>query len=126
MVVDGDRGKGGDQDLELELQPAIRTEDGTILVSDSTLDVSTFITRAHVDEDAIQQAGSWMESHKGPVAVIAAALAAAAIAVVRFGREFATEMRQTVTAWSGIPPGRRGAPSREDGDDLPSSADDPP
>jgi hypothetical protein len=114
--------KGGDHDLELELQPAVRTEDGRILVSDSTLDVSTFITRAHVDQDAIQEVGSWMDSHKGPLAVIAAALAAAAIGVVRFGREFTTEMRQTVAAWSGTTPG--GPTSREE--DPESSGHDPP
>lgn len=113
--------EGGDQDLELELQPALRTEDGTILVGNSTLDVSTFITRAHVDEDAIQAASSWMESHKGPLAVIAAALAAAALGVVRFGREFATEMRQTVAAWSGSRPDHGGASARggtEEGEDA--------
>jgi hypothetical protein len=92
------------------------TEGG--LVSDSTLEVSTFITRAHVEEDPIQRAGSWMESHKGPLAVIAAALAAAALGVVRFGREFATEMRQTVAAWSGTPRDRGTAPPSEDGEDV--------
>jgi hypothetical protein len=127
--------KGGDHDLELELQPAVRTEDGRFLVSDSTLDVSTFITRAHVDEDAIQEVGSWMDSHKGPLAVIAAALAAAIIGVLRFGREFATEMRQTVSAWSGTRAARGGAPAPEDGEqseddeddeDLAPSGHDPP
>jgi hypothetical protein len=116
--------EGGDQELELELQPAIRTDDGRVEVGNSTLDVSTFITRAHVQQDAIQQAGSWMDSHKGPIAVIAAALAAAAIGLVRFGREFATEMRQTVAAWSGTPPDAGGTASSGDDQDLASSSAD--
>ncbi len=47
-----------------------------------------------------------------------AALAAAALGVVRFGREFATEMRQTVAALSGTPRDRGTAPPSEDGEDV--------
>jgi hypothetical protein len=116
--------EGGDQELELELQPAIRTDDGRVEIANSTLDVSTFITQAHVREDAIQQAGSWMDTHKGPIAVIAAALAAAVIGIVRFSREFATEMRQTVAAWSGTQVDAGGTASSEDDEDAASSSPD--
>ena len=46
-----------DQDLELELQPAVRSQDGTILVGQSSTEISSFLTQVRVEEDAVQRVG---------------------------------------------------------------------
>ena len=48
-----------DQDLELELQPAVRSQDGTILVGKSSTEISSFLTRDRVEEDAAHRVGAW-------------------------------------------------------------------
>ncbi len=72
-----------DQDLELELQPAVRSEDGTILVGQSSTEISSFITGVRVEEDAVERVGEWWESRWAIIALVAAALAAALLALLR-------------------------------------------
>ncbi len=90
-----------DQDLELELQPAVRSEDGTILVGQSSTEISSFITAVRVEEGAVERVGEWWESRWAIIALVAAGIGAAVLAVLRFGAQLADEARRTVAAFRG-------------------------
>jgi hypothetical protein len=90
-----------DQDLELELQPAVRSEDGTILVGQSSTEISSFITGVRVEEDAVERVGEWWESRWAIIALVAAGIGAALLALLRFGAQLADQTRRTVAAFRG-------------------------
>ena len=90
-----------DQDLELELQPAVRSEDGTILVGQSSTEISSFITGVRVEEDAVERVGEWWESRWAIIALVAAGIGAAVLALLRFGAQLAEQTRRTVAAFRG-------------------------
>ena len=91
-----------DQDLELELQPAVRSEDGTILVGQSSTEISSFITAVRVEEDAVARVGEWWESRWTIMALVAAGIGAAILALLRFGAQLADQTRRTVAAFRGL------------------------
>jgi hypothetical protein len=111
--------KAEDQDLRLELQPAVRSEDGTVLVSDTATDVSSFVTRARVEEGALRQLGAWWSENWGTITLVSAGIGAAVLALLRYGAEFAGQFRRVVAAW-------QGEPGREPPDDGKDANDPPP
>jgi hypothetical protein len=90
-----------DQDLELELQPAVRSEDGTILVGQSSTEISSFIAGVRVEEDPVERVGEWWESRWAIIALVAAGIGAALLALLRFGAQLADQTRRTVAAFRG-------------------------
>jgi hypothetical protein len=91
-----------DQDIELELQPAVRSEDGTILVGQSSTEISSFITGVRVEEDPVERVGEWWESRWAIIALVAAGIGAAVLALLRFGAQVADQTRRTVAAFRGL------------------------
>ena len=104
--------EGGDHDLQLELQPAVRAEDGSVLISDTSMDVSSFLTRARVSEDPIDRVGNWWTDHWGTLALVGAGIGAAVLGLIRYGGELAGTSRRTAAAWRG-----RSPPDRDTDDD---------
>ncbi len=90
-----------DLDLELELQPAVRSQDGTILVGQSSTEISSFITQVRVEEDAVARVGEWWQSRWAIIALVAAGIGAAVLALLRFGAQLAGQTRRTVAAFRG-------------------------
>jgi hypothetical protein len=114
-----------DQDLELELQPAVRSEDGTILVGQSSTEISSFITAVRVEEDAVARVGEWWESRWTIMALVAAGIGAAILALLRFGAQLADQTRQTVAAFRGLG-GRGDVGTKGDGEKDGGQDDDGP
>ena len=85
--------KAEDQSLRLELQPAITSAGGDVLVSDRSTNVGVFITRVHVTQSVGQAAGQWWDENWGKLSVIAAAIGAALVALVKWSGGFAESIR---------------------------------
>jgi hypothetical protein len=113
--------KAAEQDLRLELQPAVRSEDGAVLVSDTSTDVSSFVTRARVEQGALQRMGDWWTENWGTITLVSAGIGAAVLALLRYGTEFAGQFRRVVAAWQGEP-GRDQPAEGEDADEPPRDA----
>jgi uncharacterized protein YeaO (DUF488 family) len=83
----------GEADLQLELQPAARSEDGEILVSELSTEVSSFFTRTRVTEDPVQGMGRWWADHWGAVTLVAGGVGAAVLGLLGYGKKLVEKLR---------------------------------
>jgi hypothetical protein len=92
----------GDQELRLELEPAVTTQGKYILTQgDNSLNVSTFITQVHVNASSIQRVGQWWNEYWGIISLIVAAIGAALISIVKWGGDLGQAVHDASAKWRG-------------------------
>lgn len=87
----------GDHDLRLEIEPAVALDD--LHRFGSSPNTTTFVTRVSVDATWLQRAGEWWKGNWDVVALIAAAVGAALVGVVKWGGELGTTFREALAKW---------------------------
>jgi hypothetical protein len=96
----------GSHELQLELQPAVTTQASSsgrmiILAEGNDALNSTYITRVHVNASWVERAGEWWSDNWAIIALVAAAIGAAVVAVVKWGGDLGQAFRDASAKWQG-------------------------
>jgi hypothetical protein len=93
--------KLGRHELRLEIQPAVRLEDGVLLVGDDSPAISSFLSSVDVEGSPIQVVGAWVEDNRGPIVSVAGVIGVAVLAVLTWTGTLATTVRRVRGQWRG-------------------------
>jgi hypothetical protein len=89
-----------DQQLRLELHPAVQSPLGLEVDADAT-PTTTFITDVQTQAPAVQKVRQYLEDNWPAVVTISGIVAAAVFGVIRFGGDVGKELREAVGKWRG-------------------------
>jgi hypothetical protein len=91
-----------DQEVRLELQPAVITRGKFILPQgDSSLDTSSFVTRVNVTATWIQRVGHWWNDNWGIISLVIVAVGAALVSIIKWSGNLGEAVHDTSAKWRG-------------------------
>lgn len=94
----------GVSELRLELQPALSARDpGTraLMQPEHPSRVTAFVTRVHVNANALQRSGQWWKDNWPVLLMIATGLGAAVLGLIRWGGSLGQTIREARQKWRG-------------------------
>jgi uncharacterized protein YeaO (DUF488 family) len=83
----------GEADLRLELQPAVRSADGEILVGALSTEVSSFFTHTRATQTTVHGMGRWWTDNWGTVTLVAGGIGGAVLALLGYGTKLVERLR---------------------------------
>ena len=90
----------GDQQLQLEPEPAVTSASQYILLQGGNpSDMSTSVTQVHVNASAVQRAGQWWKDNWGIIVLISGGIGAAVLSLIKWSGNLGQAVHDLSRKW---------------------------